>query len=86
VDNQASEHQAPENGATAPSRVVITFPGRGLADCTISAEGVTAGQLMAAAYWLDAWLRSQLGGAADRVQAQGLVIPQGFPGTPGWRG
>lgn len=49
---------SPPNGAEPKvSRIVITFPGPGLADATIRAEMVSAGQMQAAAWFLDQYVR-----------------------------
>lgn len=65
-----------------PSRVVITFPGPGLADCDITTEGlVTPGQLMVAAWWLAEWLRRNL--QTPPAAGQRLILADHLP--PGGR-
>lgn len=57
---QTPAAQGTDQGAV-PSRVVITFPRPGAADCEITTEGlVTPGQLMVAAWWLPEWFRRNL--------------------------
>lgn len=64
----------PDQPEAPPSRVVITFGGPGQADMVISSEGTTPGQLMAAAWWLDQWVRTSVQPAT--APGPRLVIPR----------
>lgn len=79
-DNQ--EREAPS--APAPSRIVLTFPGLGQADCTIALEGVTPGQVMSAAWFLDTFARELRAGQVPGV-APRLVLADHLPPTKGPR-
>jgi hypothetical protein len=63
------------------SAITITFPAPGAADATIHAQGVSAGQIQAAAWLLDQWARELRAQQLDRTAAGRIAIPQ--PGQPG---
>lgn len=71
----------PRDGAdqgAAPSRIVLTFAGPGAADLGIALENVTPGQLMAAAWWLDQWVRQQVAPQPNRPPG-GIVLADRLP-------
>lgn len=80
-----AEQAAEAAEAGAPSRITIAFAGPGLADATIALEGVTPGQVMSAAWFLDRFAHE----LRDRQQATApqLVIPANgrVPGPIGKR-
>ena len=74
TDQPDRPDQEPASDTPAPGRILITFAAPRSADCQITTEGpVTSGQLMVAAWWLDQWLRSELGKGAQ--SPRGLVLP-----------
>lgn len=77
-DNQGRE--APS--APAPSRIVLTFAAEGAADLTAALEHVTLGQLMAAATFLDIYVREL---RDQQLAAQGprLVLADRLPSKDG---
>ena len=65
-----------EPDAAPVSRIVITFKGPGLAECSIEAEGVVEAQVYGAAKFLDMWcgeLRFAQLARMDRAQQASSV-------------
>jgi hypothetical protein len=79
-----AEQTDPPPAAPQRSQVVVTFGGPGQADPVIAAEGVSLGQIMSAAFLLDAWaheLRAQA--AAGQLPGGLAVIRGGLPDLGG---
>lgn len=68
--------------APAPSRIVITFGGRGMADHRLELEGVTGGQVMAAALFLDEYARRMIQ-PPPALPGRGIVLADRLPPRKG---
>ena len=71
MTGEPNGHAAPSDPPAGPS-IVLTFAGPGAADCTARADGVTIGQLMAGAFYLDQLAREVRAGMIAREAMAGL--------------